>query len=48
MEKFSGCKSKDVSTTVTFTANMWRLKKIAGVARYEPGVSMGRMPNVSI
>jgi hypothetical protein len=20
---------------------MWRLKKIAGVARYEPGVSMG-------
>jgi hypothetical protein len=48
MEKFSSCKSKDVSTTVTFIANMWQLKKIAGVVRCGPGASMGRMPNVSI
>ena len=32
----------------TFTENTWRLKKIVGVARYDPGVSMGQMPNASI
>jgi hypothetical protein len=48
LERYESCKSKDVSTMATFTENTWLLKKIAGVARYDPGVSMGQMPNASI
>jgi hypothetical protein len=39
---------KDVLTMVTFTEDILLLKKIVGVACYDPGVSMGRTPNVSI